>query len=215
MFLLSIAGYFISNFFQLRGYVNILASRIVLGFAIVALLILACIFAASLQKNKVVVGIFACLIVLAFAVGLDRFTLPHVQPQTVPTSKPQSSGGSEGGQASQQQRSPGLAGLPTGTPRPHRKIMDTEKMSQLRLYKLYEFSPPRPGGTIGVNVFWENVGPSTVELSTRARVSVSVSRTSDPIPAWDWPNVEEGAWKSFMDNEPKVPTTVYDTTNAA
>jgi len=95
---------------------------------------------------------------------------------------------------------------------PHRRLLDTEQMPQLHLYKPYEFFPPHEGETEKVNVFWENLGPATVRLSMRARVTLALSKTSAPIPSSSWVENEEAAWNSFAKAEPKGPVNYNMTT---
>jgi hypothetical protein len=77
-----IAGWCISNFFQLRGYVSVIGSRIYLGVAVIALLIWCSVFAFNLRKNRLLVGLILFTLLVAAALALDRFSLPHIQRPT-------------------------------------------------------------------------------------------------------------------------------------
>jgi len=70
-----------------------------------------------------------------------------------------------------------------------RSVGPSDQLSQIRFYKEFEFLAPEEGKPVMVNIFWQNFGPSTVELLTRARVSVSLSKSDQPIPGSDWPNI--------------------------
>jgi hypothetical protein len=87
-------------------------------------------------------------------------------------------------------------------------IAPTDQLSQIRLYKPFEFFAPEAGKAAMVNVFWENYGPSTVELQTRAAIYISTSRTTDSIPMAEWANLENAVWKSFMKRRTPTSETI-------
>jgi hypothetical protein len=76
--------FLLSNFFQLRGFVNLAASRIDLGVAVVLLLGFVCVIAADLPSRRFATAAMGCLLVLVAAFGLDRFTLPPKAPAPPP-----------------------------------------------------------------------------------------------------------------------------------
>jgi hypothetical protein len=94
--LLSIAAWFVSNFFQLRGYVNVLASRIDLGIAVVLILAFVWIAARNLPKYRMMAGVIGSLIVIVAGFTLDRITLPHSQTAPQNTSTPSNAGPNSG-----------------------------------------------------------------------------------------------------------------------
>jgi hypothetical protein len=86
VFLLSAAVWFFTNFLQLRGFVNLLASRIALGAAVVCVMGFIGICAANLPKRRILVGLGAGALALAVAFVVDRVTLPPTTRQAaVPT----------------------------------------------------------------------------------------------------------------------------------
>jgi hypothetical protein len=70
-----VAAWFLSNFFQLRGFVNEFASRIDLLIVTVIAIAGCCMVAASLPKARKVIGVLLCSVVLLGAFALDRLTL--------------------------------------------------------------------------------------------------------------------------------------------
>lgn len=76
--LLPIASVLAQNFFQLRGYVNILASRIVLYLAAACVSGWLWIWARNTQKPRILWPIIATLVIFAAAFGLDWKTSPII-----------------------------------------------------------------------------------------------------------------------------------------
>ncbi len=74
--------------------------------------------------------------------------------------------------------------------------------SQVRIRR-FEFQQPERNKPALANVLYENYGPSSLEVQTRCRLTVSLSKTSGPIPSWDWPNIEESLWNDFIKERPK------------
>lgn len=75
-FLLAPFAWLLSNFFQLRGFVNLAASRFDLVLATVCLLALVCIVCANLPKWKWRIGLPVFIFICIGATLLDRATLP-------------------------------------------------------------------------------------------------------------------------------------------
>jgi hypothetical protein len=87
--LFGVVAYCFAEFLQLRGYVNVYASRLFLAVAAVALLALGALWAANLSRWKWAVGISIAIIVIGVAVSVDRITLAHAKPiQALPASSP-------------------------------------------------------------------------------------------------------------------------------
>jgi hypothetical protein len=74
--LLSIAGWLGSNFFQLRGYVNLLVSRIDLYLAALCVVLFAWVCAMNVPRRKFLIPSALTLLIFGAAYGLDRLTLP-------------------------------------------------------------------------------------------------------------------------------------------
>lgn len=87
--LLPFAGWLIQNFFQLRGYVNLLASRIHLYSAAACVAAWVWIWARNTQRHKKVLPAILTIVIFVVAFGADRVTLPHTEespnPQQFPT----------------------------------------------------------------------------------------------------------------------------------
>lgn len=75
------AGYFVALFFQLRGYVNITASRIDLIIATIFLVAFACVVGANFPANRKTVASVGSGLIILSAFALDRITQPHI-PQS-------------------------------------------------------------------------------------------------------------------------------------
>jgi hypothetical protein len=83
--LLPFVLFLLSNFFQLRGFVDLTASRIDLGVAVILLLGLVYVFAFNLPSRRLPTAAIGCVLVLVAAFGLDRLTLsPKVAPPAPP-----------------------------------------------------------------------------------------------------------------------------------
>ncbi len=83
--LVALFAWLLANFFQLRGFVNVTASRVDLAIAAFCISLLTAIMAANLPKWRWRVGTVGVLLIILAAFGLDRFTLPKLQkPSTVP-----------------------------------------------------------------------------------------------------------------------------------
>jgi hypothetical protein len=83
--LLPFVLFLLSNFFQLRGFVDLTASRIDLGLAVILLLALVYVFAFNLPSRRHPTAAIGCVLVLVAAFGLDRLTLsPKVAPPAPP-----------------------------------------------------------------------------------------------------------------------------------
>lgn len=73
---LGVAAWLIPNFLQLRGYVNLTASRIVLACIALVVCIPVLVFAANLRRSRVLARVLGLLIIVGIALTVDRITLP-------------------------------------------------------------------------------------------------------------------------------------------
>jgi hypothetical protein len=80
LFLLGIAGWLGQNFFQLRGYVNLLASRIDLYCAAGLVACAIWIWARNAAVPKFWIPLIGSILIFAIAVALDLLTLPLAAP---------------------------------------------------------------------------------------------------------------------------------------
>ena len=79
--ILAVAGWLLQNFLQLRGVVNLLASRVDLGFLAVCLFLVVWVLTIGLPRKEMWRLIFGVIIVLV-AIGIDRLApLPTTPPQ--------------------------------------------------------------------------------------------------------------------------------------
>jgi len=75
-FLLGLSGWLLTNFFQVRGFVSIPASRIDLYLAAVLVIAVVWILARNIQRPRIGWPIAISVLILALACGLDRLTMP-------------------------------------------------------------------------------------------------------------------------------------------
>ena len=92
LFTVVLAGWLIQNFLQLRGYVNITASRIDLVLIVVCVTGCVWIWARNTRKRMLLVPVILTILVVASAIGADRMTLPNnPTPQPSPSASSSSS----------------------------------------------------------------------------------------------------------------------------
>jgi hypothetical protein len=91
LFLLGIAAWLGQNFFQLRGYVNLLASRIDLYCAAALVVLWIWIWARNIAAPKILLPAMASVLIFIMAFAMDRLTLPHaaLPPVVSPSPKEQ------------------------------------------------------------------------------------------------------------------------------
>jgi hypothetical protein len=88
LFTIVFVGWLIQNFLTMRGYVNIIASRIDLYFAAVVLIGCAWLFCLNCQRRRFGWGIICTLAIMAVAPAVDRVTLPKVIGAHASTAQP-------------------------------------------------------------------------------------------------------------------------------
>ncbi|UWZ82741.1 hypothetical protein [Occallatibacter riparius] len=195
-----------NEFLQTRGYQSKGGSRVFLALAWLGLVLLCL---SWLYKRRYWKGWFigAVLATGAIAFLLDRSIPMATQPSqgkenlptlsiTGPPPKPSLSQSEPSGPMPQSLRS---------TRRSSASRLDDAVRPQMHLYKPYDFSPPQEGQEQRVNVYFENLGPSTVDLSMRGRVTVAISDSDKPIPSNNdnWLDLQEHVWRYFAADEPQ------------
>jgi hypothetical protein len=78
--LLPFVLFLLSNFFQLRGFVDLTASRIDLGLAVILLLALVYVFAFNLPSRRHPTAAIGCVLVLVVAPPAPPLVVNHPQP---------------------------------------------------------------------------------------------------------------------------------------
>lgn len=116
--LIPIAAWAISNFLQLRGFVNVLGSRLFLGVAVVAILLWIAIVTLNLAKRRVPFFLCTTVLTLAAAITADQITLPRSKALPVSTLIGPSPSAPQKQQAQQRQAVPTSKSQQAQTPRP-------------------------------------------------------------------------------------------------
>jgi|ERR1700733_3281221 len=83
-----ILAWLVSTFLQLRGYVNLIASRVLLVPICIFGIIGWCFYAINRQRRQLTFAIVGSIVVVALTFGLDRITIPSKSALILKTSAP-------------------------------------------------------------------------------------------------------------------------------
>ena len=82
--LLAPAGWCASQFFQLRGFVNIAALRVDLAICVILLIVWIWIVATNFKRFRFVIPSLVTLVVITGALAIDHYTLPEAEAKPAP-----------------------------------------------------------------------------------------------------------------------------------